>query len=76
MIGNFVAYKRNSHMPPLPLAGEGWGEGSQSVEPRALTLALSRKRERGQSLRAASGACLFFADVEIAGQRHCAASHG
>jgi hypothetical protein len=34
-------------MPPLPLAGEGWGEGRRSSNLPALTLALSRERDRG-----------------------------
>jgi len=40
-------------VPPLPLAGEGWGEGNLEGAPRqlALTLTLSRKRERGKGTR-------------------------
>ena len=50
-------------VPPLPLAGEGWGEGSLGSTlrfrvprllrptPISLTLTLSRKRERGQSCK-------------------------
>ena len=39
-------------VPPLPLAGEGWGEGRSewSVEPRCPHPALSRERERGTAV--------------------------
>ena len=37
----------NPVLPPLPLAGEGWGEGAVPAAPqKTLTPALSRKRER------------------------------
>jgi len=40
-------------VPPLPLAGEGRGEGNleEALRQRALTLTLSRKWERGKATR-------------------------